>query len=397
MYEYIKSEVEKAVPAAINKRHIIHRNPELSFHEFNTSSLVCETLSELGIEFQSGLAGTGVLGIINGLKHEDNSKTVLIRADMDALPVNEDSGLPFSSEKENVMHACGHDIHTSILLCCAQVLNNLKDKFSGCVKLMFQPGEETSGGAKPMIDSGILENPKVNSCVALHIEPSLNVGQVRFKPGAAYACPDEFSIKILGKGGHAADPHKCIDPILISSEIVCALQTIPSRIINPLNPVVVSVCSINGGSTYNVIPDFVHIKGTARSFSDYDRDLLEKKIGLTVKQICELYGAEFEYKFDRLFPPLINDKNTIERLKNSAEKYLKPEDIFFGGEPTMGGEDFSYLTRAVNDSALFWLGCTEEKAAQYPLHNCRLAASDSCIKYGAEILVDYVTQYLNEN
>lgn len=124
MYKYIKSEVEKAVPAAINKRHIIHRNPELSFHEFNTSSLVCETLSELGIEFQSGLAGTGVLGIINGLKHEDNSKTVLIRADMDALPVNEDSGLPFSSEKENVMHACGHDIHTSILLCCAQVLNN---------------------------------------------------------------------------------------------------------------------------------------------------------------------------------------------------------------------------------------------------------------------------------
>lgn len=397
MHEYIKSEVDKALSAAINKRHIIHQNPELSFQEYNTSDLVCKTLSELGIEFQSGIAGTGVLGIIKGLKQSENAKTVLLRADMDALPINEDSGLPFSSENENVMHACGHDIHTSILLCCAQVLNNLKDKFSGCVKLMFQPGEETSGGAEPMIEAGILENPKVDSCVALHIEPSLNVGQARFKPGAAYACPDEFLIRIIGRGGHAADPHKCIDPIVIASEIVCAVQTIPSRMVNPLNPVVVSICSFNGGSTYNVIPDSVSLRGTARSFNAHDRDLLEERIGLIVKQICELYGAGFEYKFDRLFPPLINDKNAIASLIKSAEKYLEPDDIFSGGEPTMGGEDFSYLTRAVKESALFWLGCTEKGGSLYPLHNSRLSASDDCIKYGAEILVDYVTQYLNRN
>ncbi len=397
MIDIIKAEVERALPKAIELRHKIHRSPELSFEEFETSKTVCGLLEELGIEYKAGIAGTGVLGIIRGEKHcGGKSKTVLIRGDMDALPVCENSGVGFASEKRGVMHACGHDMHTSVLLCCAMVLSRMRDKFSGCVKLMFQPGEETSGGAKPMIDLGVLKNPHVDSCVALHVEPSLNVGQARFKAGAAYACPDEFYIKIKGRGGHAAAPHESIDPILIASQVVCTLQTIVSRIANPLNPMVVSVCSIKGGEAYNVIPDEVEFKGTARSFSNEDRNMLEEKIELAVKQACEMYGADYEYKFDRLFPPLINNEKTIMSLKSSAEKYLASENVIYGGDLTMAGEDFSYLTEEVEESALFWLGSTPIGAEKHPLHSDKLVVDDECLKYGTEIFVDYVLNYLND-
>lgn len=394
--QIIKENVKSVLSEAVKIRHTLHENPELSFKEYNTAKIICGKLDELGIKYTSGIAGTGVLAEIYGIKPSGGgTKTVLIRGDMDALPVTENTGLEFSSKCENVMHACGHDVHTSTLLCCAMVLNNLKDRFSGCVKLMFQPGEETSGGAEPMISAGILKNPNVDTCVALHIEPSLMVGEARFKAGAAYSSPDEFEIKIKGKGGHGALPHLCTDPIVIAAEIITALQTIPSRMIDPFEPAVVSVCSIHGGSAYNVIPDTVTIGGTARSFNLEIRDKLDTEIENTVKSICELYGAEYEYKFDRLFPPLINDEDTILRLKTSAEKYLDG-NIIYGGNPTTAGEDFAYLPLNVKRSALFWLGSTESGQPVNPLHSDKLIVSDSCIEYGAEIFVDYALRFLND-
>ncbi len=395
MIELIKKTVEQSMPEIIKIRHKIHQNPELSFEEYNTANIVCGVLDKMGIEYKSEIAGTGILGIIRGERQSGNPKTVLIRADMDALPVTERTELKFKSQNNGVMHACGHDVHTSVLLCCAVVLSKLKDKFSGSVKLMFQPGEETTGGAEPMIDAGILCSPDVDSCVALHIEPSLNVGMASFKAGAAYSCPDEFFIKIKGKGGHAAAPHECIDPIVIAAQTITMLQTIPSRLSNPFNPMVVSVCAINGGSAYNIIPNEVTLRGTARSFSDSDRNMLEEKIELAVRQVCAMYGADYEYNFDRLFPPLINDTETINALKTSAQNYLEPENIITATEPTMAGEDFSYLTRAVKSSALFWLGSTPNGYKKYPLHNERLIADDECIKYGAEIFTDYVLNFLS--
>lgn len=397
--EFIKNSVDLAIPDTLKLRHKIHQNPELSFKEFDTQNLISDRLSELGISHETGIAKTGVLATITGTKptYNNTARTVLIRGDMDALPVQEDTNLEFASTNNGVMHACGHDIHTSTLLCCADVLSKNKDKFSGTVKLMFQPGEETTGGAEPMIKSGVLDNPKVDTCIALHIEPLLYVGQVRLKDGAAYSSPDEFSIKIIGKGGHAAYPHKCIDPIVIAANVVSELQTISSRMIDPFEPVVVSVCSIHGGTAFNVIPDEVSILGTARSFSPDTRDKLEEKIETVVKNICNLHGASYEYQFTRLFPSLINDKETINRLTKSANKFLDPENIIIGGNPTAAGEDFSYLALNVPSSALFWLGSTNPGEKIHPLHSDKLIASDECIKLGAEIFLGYTFDFLSND
>lgn len=391
----IKTAVRSALPGIIKIRHTLHENPELSFKEFGTAQLIMSKLDELGLSYTSGIAGTGILANIHGEKPSTHPKTVLIRADMDALPVCENTGLEFSSKRSGVMHACGHDVHTSVLLCCAEVLSNLRSEFSGCVKLMFQPGEETSGGAKPMIDAGILENPKVDTCIALHVEPSLRVGEARFKAGAAYSSPDEFEITITGKGGHGAQPHLCVDPICIASEVITSLQTIVSRKLDPFAPAAVSVCRISGGRANNVIPDTVFLGGTARSFSPETRDMLESGIDSVVRSVCARCGAEYSYRFDRLFPPLINDEETIRRLKASAEKYLGG-NIIFGGDPTTAGEDFAYLTESVDRSALFWLGCTEAGEEEHPLHSDKLKVSDNCIEYGAETFIDYTLHFLSQ-
>ncbi len=391
MVDEIKKNIAEILPEIIDLRHRIHMRPELSFEEHETAALVCSVLDKYGIEYRSGIAGTGVLGIIKGEK-SGAGKTLLIRADMDALPVCEKGGCAFASEKQGIMHACGHDIHTSILLCCAVALNKMRGKFSGTVKLMFQPGEETAGGAEPMIKAGVLKNPKVDSCVALHVEPSMKVGTAGFKTGPFYACPDEFDIVIKGRGGHAATPQKCADPVIAAAQLITAIENLPTRLLSPLDPAAVSVCMLNGGTAYNIIPDSVHIGGSVRVFSDTDRDTIENAIGKTADNICAIYGAECEYEYRRLFLPLINDEITTELLKKSAEKYLETQML---SEPTMAGEDFSYLTDAVRSSALFWLGCTEDDSEGYPLHSERFFASDKCIEYGAEIFCDYAISFLN--
>lgn len=394
--DLIKSTVDKAYPLALKLRHEIHQNPELSFDEYSTAKLIQNRLDELKIPYKSGIVKTGILAEIYGTKPTDKkTKTVLIRGDMDALPLSENTGLEFSSKHENIMHACGHDIHTATLLCCAEVINNIKEHFSGCVKLMFQPGEETSGGAEPMIENGILKNPDVDTCVAMHIEPSLFVGEARFKAGAAYSSPDEFKIEIIGKGGHGALPHLCIDPITIAAEVIQELNQIPSRLVDAFEPAVISVCAIHSGNAYNIIPDKVTLGGTARSFSPKTRDILESEIEKATKHICERYGAEYKYTFDRLFPPLINDEETILKLKASAQKYLSGE-IIYGGNPTTAGEDFAYLPINVKHSALFWLGSTKHGEKKYPLHSDKLIADDECIHFGCEIFTDYAINFLND-
>lgn len=391
MVNEIKNNVREILPRIIELRHKIHMNPELSFEEKETAALIRHELDNHGIEYRSGIAGTGILGEIKG-KKSGNGKTLLIRADMDALPICEKSGINFDSQNKGVMHACGHDIHTSVLLCCAIVLNKMRDMFSGTVKFMFQPGEETTGGAEPMIRDGILENPKVDSCIALHVEPSMRVGTAGFKSGAFYACPDEFDIVIKGKGGHAATPQKCADPVIAAAQIIMAIDSLPGRLVNPLDPAAVSVCMINGGSAYNVIPDSVRLGGSVRVFSESDRKLMEESIGKTANEICSIYGAECEYEYRRLFLPLINNDTATNLLKKSAAKYVKTVTLT---EPTMAGEDFSFLTDAVKFSALFWLGCSEDNAEVYPLHSERFFASDKCIEYGAEIFCDYALEFLN--
>ncbi|MDO5311318.1 MAG: M20 family metallopeptidase, partial [Clostridia bacterium] len=291
---------------AVRHRRFIHSRPELSFNEYGTAAYVCRVLDDLNIPYVNNIAGTGICAVIYGEANAsaDEPKALLLRADMDALPITEVSDKEYKSQNKGKMHACGHDAHTAILLGICEILNASRDKFSGCTKLVFQPGEETSGGAKPMIDSGILENPKVDACIALHVDPEIDTGKLRIKSGSLYASPDDFKITVRGRGGHGAEPEKCVDPIMVSADIIHALMNLVSREIDPFDNAVITVGSIHGGTASNIIPDIVEMKGTARSLTNDVRKYLKRRIGEVARGVCAAYNAECDYEFTELFPPL---------------------------------------------------------------------------------------------
>ncbi len=372
----------------IDTRRYLHQNPELSFDEYETQNYITKKLDEYGIEYTSGIAGTGVLATICGEKEGDN-KTLLIRADIDALPIEEISDKPYTSLNKGVMHACGHDGHTAILLSAANILNDLKGNFSGCVKFLFQPGEETTGGAKPMIEAGVLKNPDVDICLALHMDPEINSGMVRIKPGPFYASPDDFKIKIIGKSGHAAEPHNHINPILVCAEII-------TRINNELNSenYVVTTSTINSGTATNVVPEIAEISGTARSLTNEIREFLNQKLNEITKEVSRKYNAEYEYEFIELYPPLINDSEVAELFHKTAIKYIGRENCIYGGNPTMTGEDFAYFSQA-KPSLLFKLGCKNEKEETIvPLHNASFDIDESCLKTGVALFCGFALDFL---
>ena len=391
MSHEILSMAKAMEPQLIQDRRYLHQNPELSFEEKNTMRYICQRLDKLGISYQSGIAGTGVLAEIRG---KGEGKCLLIRADMDALPLLEKSDAPYCSKKPGVMHACGHDVHTAVLLSACELINKLRDRFSGTVKLAFQPGEETTGGAKPMIDAGILDNPKVDACIALHVDTDLPSGRIRIKSGSAYASPDDFYITVKGKGGHGAEPQNAIDPILIAAQIITQLQSIVSRNIDPFASAVVTVGSVHAGDATNVIPDTAKLAGTARSLDNATRALLEQKIETVVQTVCASFGAEYEYEFQKLFPPLINHEIISELIAESAVRCLGEENCIKGGLPTMAGEDFAYFSQDV-PSALFKLGCRNEtKRITATIHNSLFDVDEEAMKYGLAIFVDFALHFL---
>ena len=370
------SEQIKRIEAELKEnRRYIHMHPELSFREYNTSSFIQKKLDEMGIKYVSGIAENGICAYIYGNKNieSESMKSILIRADMDALPIDEVSDKPYKSQNKNVMHACGHDAHVAVLLGVCKVLNNFKDKFGGVVKAVFQPGEETSGGALPMIEEGVLENPHTDVCVALHCDSDLDCGTIRVKPGSLYASPDDFRITVKGKGGHGAEPHNCIDPIMISA----------------------SIGSIHGGSATNIIPDSVEIQGTARSLTNELRGFLKKRIGETAEGICKTFGAECEYEYTELFPPLINDEKLAEDVYDSACRSIGKDKCVWGGAPTMAGEDFSYFSQN-RPSVLFKLGCRNKSLGIVsPIHHSSFDIDENCLKTGVKVFVGFVLDYLN--
>lgn len=392
--EYIKSLISDAEPKLISIRRYLHANPELSFEEYNTQKYICSYLDNIGIEYTE-MVGTGVAALIKGSKVSDNPRTLLIRADIDALPIKEQSNKEYSSNNNGIMHACGHDAHTAILLGVCEILNNIRESFSGCVKLVFQPGEETTGGAKPMIDAGVLSDPKVDACVALHVDPDINTGSIRIKPGSLYASPDDFSITITGRGGHGAEPHNCIDPINISAHIITALMTLVSREINPFDEAVVSIGSIHSGTATNIIPDTAVIRGTARSLTNEIRTALKTRIGEIANSVCSAYGAKCDYEFVELFPPLINDELVAKQIYSSAIKALGEDKCIWGGKATMAGEDFAYFTQEA-PSALFKLGCrNEDLGIIHPLHHSSFDIDEACLGVGVTAFVGFALDFLN--
>lgn len=379
----------------INDRRTIHQNPELAYCEEKTSAYIQKRLDELGIEYRSGCAKTGVVGLIRGKK--GCGATVMLRADMDALPVCEQNDVEYKSKIDGRMHACGHDSHVSMLLGTAKVLKAMENEFCGNVKLMFQPAEEGTGGAEPMIKEGLLENPKVDAALALHVEPTYECGKIAVKSGALMASPDGFKIVVKGKGGHGAYPHNTIDPVLTAAKIIEGLQSINSRNIDATVPSVVSVCAVSGGEFYNVIPDTVTLSGTTRAFDMETRKELFDRIEQISKGICSAMGAECECEFTYFYPPLINDEKMTELVKEGAAEAIGAENVIELKAPFMGGEDFSYVANEV-EAAYFYLGCrNEQKGCVNPWHSANFNIDEDCMSVGVSVMANCALAYLDKH
>ncbi|MGM0410312.1 MAG: M20 metallopeptidase family protein [Bacillota bacterium] len=377
----------------IKIRHKIHQNPELAFEEEKTAALALSELEKLDYKVESGVYYTGVCGLLENSKGK-NDKTILLRADMDALPIQENTGKSYSSKNDGVMHACGHDGHVAILIGVAKVLNELRDEFSGNVKFVFQPAEEAEGGAKGMIENGVLESPDVDAALGLHLWGTTPKGMVEYKGGPFMASPDKFTLKIKGQGGHAAQPEKSIDPIPIATTIVNQFQNIISRRTDPLESAVISVCHIEGGYTHNVIPDDVLIEGTVRSLIPEVREKLPEFMEEVVEKVTAIYGADYEFDFEYRFPPLINDENMAKLLSKSAKKIIGDNRVKELDKANMGGEDFSYFAEAV-PANFFYLGMAPEDG-EMKHHQAKFDVDDDVLKDGIAIMTQAVIDYFNK-
>lgn len=360
-------------------RQHLHANPELSYQEFETSKFVQEKLRSFGIPFEVK-ATTGVLGIITG-KNPD-SRVIALRADMDALPIMEENEVAYKSKNPGVMHACGHDVHTTILLGAARILQELKQEWEGTIKLFFQPGEERNpGGASYMIKEGVLENPKPQGVYGLHVHPGLDLGKLSFRKGRVMASADELYITVKGKGGHAAAPHVTVDTILVAAQLIQSLQQVISRNNNPLSPSVLSICSIQGGHTTNVIPSEVKLMGTFRAMDEAWRTRAHELIRNQVKGIAEATGAEIELHIDIGYPTVDNDPVLTEKGWRLAEAYMGKEQVE-ETEIRMGAEDFGFYTQVI-PGCFYRLGVRNEaKGIIHNVHTPRFDIDERAIETG---------------
>ncbi len=344
MQEKIKALAKQYAEEFIAVRRHLHAHPELSYQEYETSKFVQGKLKEFGIPFEIK-ANTGVVGLIKGKNPE--KRIIALRADMDALPIKEENDIPYKSKNEGVMHACGHDVHTTCLLGAAKILSELKNEWEGTVKLIFQPGEEKNpGGASLMIKDGVLENPKPQAILALHVNTILEVGRLSFRSGKVMASADEIYITVKGKGGHAASPHLVVDPILISAHLVIALQQIVSRNNNPFNPSVLSITSFNGGNTTNVVPNEVKLMGTFRAMDEEWRFKAHELIRKITTDLVTSMGGTVDLHIDVGYPCVMNNDKVNDSARKKAEEYMGTANVS-ETELRMGAEDFGYYAQQI--------------------------------------------------
>jgi len=389
----IKSLASEYLREVTDIRRHLHRHPELSFKEFETAKFIAEKLTEYGITFQDKVAKTGIVALIRGKDPE--CKVVALRADMDALPVKEKSKAEYCSVNEGVMHACGHDAHIACLLGAAKILNETRDRFSGTVKLIFQPSEEHyPGGAKVMIEEGVLENPEPDAIFGQHVFPELDAGKIGMRPGKYMASTDEVYIHVKGKGGHAAIPDKVIDPVLIASHIVVALQQIVSRKSSPVMPTVVSFGKISSDGKTNIIPDEVKLEGIIRTFSESWRKEIKEQIINISCGLAESMGASCEINIEQGYPTLVNDDDLTERAWNYAAEYLGHAQLE-KLDMRMTAEDFSYFAQKV-PGCFYRLGTRNEtEGITANLHTANFDIDESSLENGMGILAWFAVCELN--
>jgi len=357
LLESVKKLSNEYAKETVAVRRHLHAHPELSYQEFDTARLVAEKLTSFGLKPQEGVAKTGVVALIEG--KNPSKKVIALRADLDALPIHEANNVSYKSQNPGVMHACGHDVHTSSLLGTAKILNEVKTQFEGSVKLIFQPGEEKNpGGASYMIKDGALENPKPISIIGQHVMPLLPVGKIGFREGMYMASSDEIYLKIIGKGGHGATPELTIDPVVIAATIIIALQQVISRNASPKQPTVLTFGRIIGEGATNIIPDEVNIAGTFRALNEVWRQSGLAKIKKMAESIAEGMGGKCEVEISHGYPYLENNPELTRRIRKAAEEYVGKENVL-DLDVTMGSEDFAYYSHVI-PASFYRLGTRNE-------------------------------------
>lgn len=369
----------------VQTRRYLHKNPEISFREYDTTEYIVHELKKLGIKSDRPLE-TGCIGVIEGKKSE---RSVALRADIDALAMEEegDHKKEFMSERPGAAHCCGHDAHTANLLGVANILTEMQDEIEGKVLLVFQPAEEKlPGGGKVMLDSGILQSHGVQKIFGLHTYPYLEPGKVGTKAGPLMAGTNEFEIDIIGQGGHAAAPHQAVDPIVIAANIISQFQTVVSRTLDPTEPAVVTVGKITGGSAHNVIPEKVSILGTVRTFSDDVTNAIHERMESIVKGVTESMGGSYRANFQLGYPPVLNDEESTNLLLNSARSLLGDEGVYEMSRPIMAGEDFAFYQQEI-PGAFFYLGSGSEEAdSKWSWHHPKYNVDEKCFLTGASLM-----------
>jgi len=373
----VRELVQKQKHQIVRIRRELHQIPEPAYTEKKTSAAVADHLKRAGLEVRTGVARYGVVGL---LRTQRPGPTLMIRADMDALPLTEQTGLPFSSTHPGAMHACGHDAHMAMVLGSALVLSQMKDALTGNIKFIFQPAEEGPGGAKPMIEEGVMENPKVDYAVGCHLWPGSPEGTVGVKAGTIMAAMNRFDIRIIGSEGHGAMPHLCVDALEVGTQVVNALQRIVSRHMNPLQPTVVSVGAFHAGKAFNIIPGEAELSGTTRTFDLEVWNSWESRMRKILQGVCDSMGARFELHFEFGYPPTINDPFMADLVRRCADDVVGSDKVF-EPEPTMGGEDMSYYLQRAK-GCFFFLGVGRPDAA--PLHNARFDFNEDVLLLGVE-------------
>ena len=361
----------------IQLRRDLHRIPETAYTEKKTSAYIANYLNNLKLEVKTGIARYGVVGL---MKTGRPGPTLMIRADMDALPLKENTGLAFASEHEGAMHACGHDAHMAMVLGAATVFNTLKDEISGNIKFLFQPAEEGPGGAEPMIKAGVMESPKVDYSIGCHVWPDIPEGTIGVRPGPFMAAMDRFDIKIKGKGGHGAMPHLSVDALEVGAQVVNALQRIVSRKMDPLEPTVVTIGTFHAGTAFNIIPAEAEMSGTTRTFNPDIWNSWEARIAKVVRGVCDSMGCDFELKFSKGYPVTINDAPMAEIVRGCAAKVVG-EDRVVVPRKTLGGEDFAYYLQR-SQGCYFALGVGRDGAV--PVHNPAFDFNEDVMLLGME-------------
>ncbi len=393
--ERVDQLIQKYAETVLEHYKWLHAHPELSGEEKETAAYIAAVLREMGLEPTENVGGYGVTAVIEG---KGPGKCVGLRADFDALPIQENTGLPYASQNPGVMHACGHDAHATMLLGAAYVLNEMKDEFNGKVKLLFQPAEENSAdcGAKRMIADGALENPHVDAVLAQHVSGSRFTGTMSTKPGPLTAASDRFFITIEGKACHAASPNNGVDALLVGAQVVTALQSIVARNVAPLKSAVMTIGKFDAGDRYNVLAGRCEMEGTCRNLDPAVRDMIESRMESIIKGVCEGMGASYTFRYVRGYSPVINDEEMYQLWKETAAELLGEENAKRQENAELGGEDFSFFAEQV-PGLYYWLGSRVPGGERVPVHNEKYKPDTDSFIVGERVMINMALKYLAKN